>query len=388
MEAMITIFTPVYNRAHMIGQLYQSLIQQVNFNFEWLVIDDGSDDGIEDIFYKWMKEERTPFKIRFYRQKNGGKHRAVNRGVELAEGEAFFIVDSDDYITKDAVCLIHQWWEQIADDNSFAGISGFRGKRDGKRIGDVPSFKTFVDATNLERGKYGLLGDKAEVYKTSVLKQYPFPEFTGENFLTEAVIWDKIAYDGLKIRWFNRIITICEYREDGLTNQGKKIFLKNPRGWGLYIHQTCIFYQLPEKERIIEYFKYYIKMKNIIGNQEVRRNLVLDEGTWTKIEQLYNSCIQKTIDRIGNKIAVYGVGNRGQELIDLYKGSEIEVCYILDKRKANLPYLQVDLNDAYPPVDAIIITPKDEQAEIMEFLDKRTKNRLMGYDEWKIYVSR
>ena len=84
-------------------------------------------------------------------------------------------------------------------------------------IGQFPSKLEFIDATNLERKSKKLLGDKAEVYRKDILLKYPFPEFEGEKFLTEAVVWNRIAADGYKIRWFNKIICICEYLDDGLT---------------------------------------------------------------------------------------------------------------------------------------------------------------------------
>lgn len=385
---LVTIFTPVYNRAHTMERLYQSLLQQTDFHFEWLIIDDGSEDEISDVVHRWIQDNNAAFEIRFYQQKNGGKHRAINRGMQLANGEAFFVVDSDDNITKDAVQLIRGWWETISGDNEFAGVAGLKGTKDGEVIGGNLLEDTFVDATNMERKEYGLLGDKAEVYKTSVLRRYPFPEFDGENFLTEDVVWDRIARAGLKIRWFNRIIMICEYRDDGLTKQGKELFVKNPKGWGLHIYQKCEFFHLTVQNRMDRYFEYYIDLKDKMNSQEIQENLGIDKETMYGIEQLYEVYIKETIDKIGRKIALYGGGNRGKELLNLYRDSEIEVCYILDRKKLDLPYLQIGLEDTYPHVDAIIITPQEGQEEIKQFLKKRTLNRLIGYDEWERLLDR
>ena len=387
MEDLVTVFTPVYNRAHTIEQLYQSLLKQTDLYFEWLVIDDGSEDGIASMIQQWIQGKDSPFVIRFYQQKNGGKHRAINRGVQLAKGEAFFIVDSDDYLTEDAIWQIRKWWKTISESCGFAGVSGLRGTENGKIIGDTPLFGSFADATNLERAKYGLLGDKAEVYKTSILKKYPFPEYEGENFLTEAVVWDKIARDGLNIRWFNQVIMICEYREDGLTMQGKELFIKNPKGWGLYLNQICEFFQLPLSKKIELYFEYYINLKDKIITREIQRNLWIDEKTMSEVEQLYSSCIKETINKIGRKVALYGAGNRGKSILALYKDSEVKVSYVLDRKETDLPYLQVGLYESYPPVDAIIVTPMHGQDEIVDFLRKHTGNRLIRYDEWAMLIA-
>ena len=68
----------------------------------WLVVDDGSADNTWELFERWQKED-NPFPIRYFKQENGGKCRAINRGLELAQGELFFTVDSDDYLTDDAL---------------------------------------------------------------------------------------------------------------------------------------------------------------------------------------------------------------------------------------------------------------------------------------------
>lgn len=213
----LTILTPTYNRGYILEQLFSSLTRQSNSNFSWIIIDDGSTDDTRKIVKSWMELDLN-FEIQYFYKKNGGKHKAINFGVPKISTEYVYIVDSDDYLTDDAVERVYGWVETISDDLSFAGVSGMRAFPNGKIIGGGLNNKAFIDASNLERKKYNLLGDKSEIYKTEILIKYPFPEFEGENFLAEGVIWDKIALDGYKIRWFNEIICICEYLEDGLTN--------------------------------------------------------------------------------------------------------------------------------------------------------------------------
>lgn len=379
---MITIFTPVYNRAYIIENLYHSLLKQSDYSFEWLIVDDGSTDHISELVNSWINN-RPPFQIRFYRQNNGGKHRAINKGVLLAHGDAFFIVDSDDYLTDDAVENISKYWEQINCNEEFAGVSGLRTNTRNEIIGGMPNFEEFIDVTNLKRKIYGLNGDKAEVYKTEVLKQFPFPEFEGETFLTEAVVWDKIAYSGLKIRWFNKAITICEYRSDGLTNRGLDLFVQNPIGWGVYIQQRCSFYNLSYTDKMCEYFDYYIELKMILDDQEMKKNLQIDEELLIQVKQMHRNCIDKTIHKIGRKLAIYGAGARGKKILKIYSGTEIEICFILDKNTVDLPYLQIKLDEQYPYADAIIVTPKYEQTEIVNVLKRKTSTRIIPYDEWR-----
>lgn len=219
-KSFISIFTPTYNRRQLIERLYQSLLVQTEKNFEWLVVDDGSTDNTEKYFSDLLTKQQ-PFPIRYIKQENGGKHRAINNGVKNASGELFFIVDSDDYLTENAIDKINQWVATLNGTHKWAGVSGLKGYSKDSVVGQH-SKATYVDAKNSERRKYNLLGDKAEVYFTDILKQHTFPEIPGENFISEEIVWNAIARDGYYIRWFNEIIYICNYLEGGLTKDNFK----------------------------------------------------------------------------------------------------------------------------------------------------------------------
>lgn len=215
---MLSIVTPSYNRGYLLGRLFDSLKVQNNYNFEWIIIDDGSTDDTKEII-KEIQDGCYEFPIIYVYQENGGKHRAINSAIKNANGEFIFIVDSDDYITQDAVNTIEQWTKEIVDKNEIAGVSGLRAYGDGKIIGGFGNIKgnEYIEITNLQRKQYGLLGDKAEIYKREILLKYPFPEFENEKFLPEEAVWNIIARDGYKLRWYKKIIYYTEYLEDGLT---------------------------------------------------------------------------------------------------------------------------------------------------------------------------
>lgn len=231
----ITVFTPTYNRATTLSALYRSLQRQTFCDFEWLIVDDGSVDNTEELVSAWLQESNS-FCIRYVKQKNGGKHRAINVGVAMAKAKLFFIVDSDDQLTERALETVVGQVCSLPEGSSerFAGVCGCRGYTETQIIGTTFLGET-LDCTALERAKHGISGDKAEVFFTDILKKYPFPEYEGENFVTECVVWDKIAEEGYNLRYFNRIIYLCEYREDGLTHQGLDLYYRNPKGYGHYL---------------------------------------------------------------------------------------------------------------------------------------------------------
>lgn len=269
----ITVFTPTYNRGYIIKNLYKSLQKQSFNDFEWIVVDDGSTDNTEELFEVFQRENNT-FPITYVKVKNGGKHRAINKGVKLAKGELFFIVDSDDYLTNDSLEIIDSVEKSIPEEEKqfFAGVCGLRGYDNNKIIG-----KTFdgdiLDITMLQRTQYNVLGDKSEVFYTKILKKYPFPEFKDENFITECVVWDKIAYDGYKLRFFNKINYICDYLPDGLSAHSNELFKKNPKGCGLYIYQSGKYGKLYGLKKWQEYSKYYHFFRNKLKLSEIAKNL-------------------------------------------------------------------------------------------------------------------
>ncbi|MBR0353400.1 MAG: glycosyltransferase family 2 protein [Oscillospiraceae bacterium] len=269
----ITVFTPAYNRAYTIEKLYCSLRRQSFKDFEWIVIDDGSTDGTEKLFERILEEENF-FPIQYYQIPNGGKHRAINRGVRIAKGNLFFIVDSDDYLTDDALELVDRIEKSIPDDekSEFAGVCGLRGKTVDSIIGSTFEGNT-LDITSLEREENGIFGDKAEVFYTEVLKKYPFPEFEGENFLTEAVVWMKIAEDGLKLRYFNEIIYIGEYLPDGLSANIREMIKRNPNGYALYISQLVRYGKLNGFAKWQSYYDYYYSNRDTKSFREMAERL-------------------------------------------------------------------------------------------------------------------
>ena len=129
----LTVFTPVYNRAYIISRLYESLCRQSDKDFEWVVVDDGSTDNLHTQMSAFKSEGKIA--IRFFSQKNAGKHTAINRGVQEAKGRYFIIVDSDDFLTNDAVEWIRHTAALIDNDTRFAGLSGIRITPGGCKIG-------------------------------------------------------------------------------------------------------------------------------------------------------------------------------------------------------------------------------------------------------------
>lgn len=369
---MITVFTPTFNRAYTLERLYRSLKSQTCKDFEWILIDDGSTDNTELLLNQW-KKETWEFPIIYKKIKNGGKHRAVNKGVQMACGEAFFIVDSDDYLVEDAIAFIKNEFGKVVKDKRFAGISGMKCSCiDNSMIGGIPNFTEYVDATNLERGKHNLLGDKAEIYKTELLRKYPFPEFEGENFLTEAVVWNSIAVDGYIIRWFTKRLYYCEYLEDGLSKNSFMVFQKNPLGWAEYIKREKYY---EGKEIIYKHtYQFFECMHFYYTEDKLVQLLELDKNEYIKLCEIWRSVLEqvkKKTEQIST-LALYGIGNNARRLQLYLKEANIKVFYYIDRdqkpKKDAVPIYSIDME--LPLVDSICIT-SNKITEEWEYLIKK-----------------
>lgn len=254
---LITVFTPAYNRGYIIGKLYESLCRQSFRDFEWLVVDDGSTDDTGTLLAGFIAENKIP--IRYFRQENGGKHRAINRGVREARGELFFIVDSDDYLADDALERVAFHYGNVRDDATFAGVSGVCARAgSGEKIGGEENWE-IIDATFAEArwGRCAIRGDLSEIYKTEILRVFPFPEIPGEKFCPEMQVWYRISRR-YRLRLFYEKIYLCEYRADGLSAKIKKLCRENPRGTAL-AHLEKFRNRLPIRQKIkaaLQFWRY------------------------------------------------------------------------------------------------------------------------------------
>lgn len=262
----ITVFTPTYNRAYIISNLFESLKRQSFKDFEWLVIDDGSSDETEVLFQQWSGQDNG-FPIRYYKKKNGGKCRAINRALELANGELFFTVDSDDYLTDNALEKIANWESKLPKAERFCGVAGNLGTTSTKTPNSIFPGQ-YYDGSLLDRYK-NVDGERAIIFYTDVHRQYLYPEFEGENFMTEAVTWNRMAHDGYKMRFYNEIIWIYEYKDDGLTKAGSKVFLNNPRGYGLWLKEKAEFEHISLREKLKMYYTFTCDLSNLYDSKTI-----------------------------------------------------------------------------------------------------------------------
>ena len=224
----LTILTPTFNRGGVLQNFYESLKKQTCKDFEWVIVDDGSSDNTQDIVGKWIAEGEIC--VRYLYKENGGKHTALNFAIKQIESELTFIVDSDDILTVDAVETILRYHRRYEDEINLCGYAFLRaypnGKINGKEFVPDEKISSYIESRINSNDS---MADKAEVFRTNCLKEFPFPEYSGERFLGEDIVWVRMARKYIMVH-INKAIYIGNYLEDGLTKNRRLNNIKSPVG--------------------------------------------------------------------------------------------------------------------------------------------------------------
>jgi len=218
----LSIITPTYNRAYTLPVLYKSLCMQTDKDFEWIVVDDGSTDNTRDIIQSWIDEKILD--IHYYYKTNGGEQSASNLGISKSSGLFMLKVDSDDRLIENALERIKFYsqsdmWNKNKD--KLCGIVFLDLDPNGNVIGNRFDKDLFIGNHIKDRINKNIVGDKAEVCLTNLVKQVPDAIFPGEKYGGCGSRWIRLAkkYDMIFV---NEGIYIADYQEDGYTKKGIK----------------------------------------------------------------------------------------------------------------------------------------------------------------------
>jgi glycosyltransferase involved in cell wall biosynthesis len=235
---LFTLFTPTFNRRHTLERLFDSLQAQTFREFEWLVVDDGSTDGTAGLMGEL--KARASFPLRYYRQPNRGKHVASNWAVDLAAGELFATLDSDDALMPEALDRLAGHWRSIPLDRQpqFSGVTCLCADQRGEILGDVfPGSGGVLDSDPISMMPLGLAGDKWGFHRTAIMRRYLFPEFEGEKFIPEGLVWNRIG-SSYRIRYVNQALRRVYFDEqDCLSRRSLEIRSRSPRGTQLFYRE-------------------------------------------------------------------------------------------------------------------------------------------------------
>lgn len=224
----IVIVTPSYNRKEFLKKLYNSLLKQDDYDFKWLIIDDGSTDDTGNYIQKLIDDNYI--KIEYHYKGNGGKCRALNYAFELVENDTFLlIVDSDDILLPDGVSKVKRSVEKFNKEN-IGAIFFLYELTNGKRIlGSKNELNTTIVSDRYEYNRLYGQHDGCIGYYSRAIKKYKYPEFEGETYVGPTVIQLAMSRE-FSIVFTPKVVGIAEYQPNGLTKKGRKLRINNPKG--------------------------------------------------------------------------------------------------------------------------------------------------------------
>lgn len=168
---MISIIIPLYNKYLAIAHTIESVITQTYKDWELLIIDDGSNDGSDQIAKQYTLDKR----VHYIYKTNGGVSSARNMGIQMAKGEWLLYIDADDYLLPNALetllNLAEKFKINIATSNFYVETKGIKkpGLYNVKEGIVSNNFRSlFLNSFDIRAG--------ATLYKSSLIKQYRFDE--------------------------------------------------------------------------------------------------------------------------------------------------------------------------------------------------------------------
>lgn len=225
MVKRITVFTPAYNRADLLPNLYESLLRQSTREFQWLVIDDGSTDNTQEAVAEWTREGKID--IQYVYKENGGLHTGYNKAIDCMDTELSICIDSDDYLTDDCIETVLKFWDENKAED-IAGLIGLDIRRDGSVIGGLLPETETVDPlwlTELDAG------DRKYVIRNDCYRQvYPMPVFEGEKNFNPHYLVLKLCRD-YKFLVLNKPLCVVNYQPDGMSANIFNQYLNSPRSF-------------------------------------------------------------------------------------------------------------------------------------------------------------
>ncbi len=285
----LTVITTTYNRAYCLHQVYESLLRQSSDDFIWLIIDDGSSDNTRELVDGWKRDNKI--EIEYIYKENGGMHTARNRAYELVKTELNIIIDSDDWMTDDAVKKIVAFWQKNGN-QKYSGIISNNISSKGVLVGtQLPQIKSCT-LTDLF-GKHGAKGDKKLILRSDLSCLYPYPEFEGEKFYPASYKFRllDLHYEMLIM---NEFTCVVDYNENSMTYNKFAQYKSCSKGFAHYRNEMIRISKSPKY--IIKEMIHYIAESRMAKNKHyiVKSSKPLVTLICLPIGLIYYLYLQKT----------------------------------------------------------------------------------------------
>lgn len=359
----ISIIVPLYRGKQYINnilKMVQGFIYE-KAETELIFVNDFPDELIEctDVKYEFAVKVIN-------HESNYGIHRSRMDGLELAVGEYIVFLDQDDILEQD---YLETQFKAIEDGQAVFSNGYWR---DGELIysDSNPTFQHYSYEEYLKSG-YPLVS-----LGQLMIKREAIPIEWTENPMEHNGCDDLLLW-----------ILMMLHKVDIAVNEAPVyIHVEDGNNASLNYSQMALSIQ-DVKNRVMQLEMVDEKSKELLG-QKLELKVAkyrMYEKINAAIENTERSDVEQRLLQNGiQKVAVYGVGIYGKWLIDLLKGSSINIVYAIDKR-ADVKCIDIPMKDLTivngEGIDAIIVTPVFEYAEIKKEIIERSNCKILSLEE-------
>ncbi|MBM6807298.1 glycosyltransferase family 2 protein [Bacteroides caecicola] len=300
---MISVLIPVYNTSKYLSQCVNSILNQSYRNLEIILVNDASTDNSLAICKKYKELDKRIILIN--KEKNEGVEKARLTALEVATGDFFCFVDSDDWLEKDALAVMHERAVETNVDYVEIGVQHVLDKYGLIKKKSCPSVIGSIQQPELFEKYYlsffgvNLLGVNiwGKLYKAQSIKNnIPCP--SGLR-MGEDLYFNLCIFPYLKSIYIDSYVGY-NYRFGGMTSRYNPTFLKDMK----YLYSL--------KKEFIEQYQYFkandfikIELKNVLKS-EIRQkilfqgknsNVIIDEITQELSDPIYKDIGQVDSDK-------------------------------------------------------------------------------------------
>ena len=196
---LITIIIPTYNRKELLEKAVLSVLhqsQKIPFEYEIIIIDDGSRDGTEEYIRKYI--ENPEYHITYRYQENGWVGKARNHGLSLMSQKSDYLIflDSDDELKKTLITELLEKWDESRKNRTYDTTLGFYFLCEDE-YGNILWEKKILEGKNERILKYedylsGAINvEMGLITKSGIFLEKPMLRYE-EDITTEWVMWAKM----------------------------------------------------------------------------------------------------------------------------------------------------------------------------------------------------
>lgn len=294
MNPLISVIVPIYNVEAYLPRCLDSIVNQTYRNLEIVLVDDGSPDNCDAICDDYALRDH---RIRVIHKENGGVSSARNTGLDIMQGQYLMFVDSDDWISPDAVQALY---ERLIRDDSDMAIGHMVKVFDDGSIRQVYYRAEDAVLTKAEAlRRLGLTGDIPcypvnKLYRREIFSKLRYrPISRAEDVWILPHVLD--ACDTISLD--SRVLYYYYQRSTSIVHNSKDPQLLESAAATLYVSRFLLERELWDNAAV--YAISALRQLQLVQNKKNARKLEKDAFTWQEWIALFRCCPKCFLFKLG-----------------------------------------------------------------------------------------